>query len=430
VCSSDLWVADFNDATLTALVDEAMSSNFNLLQTAARVEQARQQARASRSSLWPSLNGDISARSTEPSDAAGGSTFESYGAGLSVSWEADVLGRVRDGAKAGAVDYFASQADYEDVRLATAGAIASGWYNLTRFRLLAQLSDDDVATQERSLRLTQRRFNAGVGGALDVRLARSSLASSQANQAQALNAQNNAARRLEVLLGRYPAAALEADGDLPTLAELAGVGAPGELLARRPDLRASEARLEAAGLRARVARKALLPRLTLTASYGSSGVADFSDVFDPSFVASTIGAGLLQPIFRGGALRAEAGRSRAVAEERLAAYANLALNAFREAEDALDADTALTAQENALAIAAEEAVQAEALAERNYRQGVGTIFELLDAQRRRINAQRQFISIRADRVANRVQLHLAIGGAFMTRTDLSQATPTNEDADT
>src|SRR5690606_28350357 len=137
----------------------------------------------------------------------------------------------------------------------------------------------------------------------------------------------------------------------------------------------------------------------------------FDDVFDPDYVASTIAGGLLQPVFRGGALRAESGRARAVAEERLAAYANLALTAYREAEDALDAEAAFTEQENALLIAAEEARQAEALAERNCTPGVGTIFELLEAHRRRISAERPLIATRADRVSTRIGLYLAIGGA-------------------
>lgn len=422
------WIAAFNDPALTALVEEAMEGNLDLAQTAARVEQARQLARSAGAPLFPSLDVDVSGGEVTAADVVGGGTTESYGAGASVSWEADVWGRVRDGARAGAADYLASQADYDDVRLATAGAIATGWYDLAEARLLTQLAEDDVATQERSLRLTQRRFNSGVSGALDVRLARSSLASSQSALAQSRNFENSVARRLEVLLGRYPAAALEASDGLPTLPALSGVGAPGELLARRPDLRAAEARLEAAGLRARVARKALLPRLTLSGSY-ASGSSDFGDVFDPDFFATSIAAGLVQPIFRGGALRAESGRARAVAEERLAAYANLALAAFREAEDALDAESSLEIQEDALAIAAEEAVQAEALAERNYTSGVGTIFELLDAQRRRINAQRQLIFIRADRVTNRVRLHMAIGGAYLTRPTLADASADDEDAE-
>lgn len=405
------WIASFDDPALSFLVEDSMSTNWDLAASASRLEQAREQARAAGAPLWPSLDANVSGATTETGAAVpafGGP--ESYGLSVSASWEADVWGRVRDSARAGATDALATEADFAGARLALEGAVARGWYDLTQARLLVQLAEDDVRTQERSLTLTQRRYESGVTGALDVRLSRSSLATSQAALYQAQNQRNNAARRLEVLLGRYPAAAMSAAPDLPVLPDLSGVGAPGDLLVRRPDLRAAEARLEAAGLRARQARKALLPRLTLTGTSGTN-VGDFDEVFDADYVTSTIAGGLLQPIFRGGALRAEAGRARALAEERLAAYANQALTAYREAEDALDAETALSLQEDALLVAVQEAREAEALAERNYSSGVGTIFELLDAQRRRINAERQYITTRAARVSNRVGFHLAIGGA-------------------
>ena len=407
------WVGGFGDPGLERVLSAALSDNFDLAAASARLEQARQQARAAGAPLFPAIDANLSASGSEFGDAVigvGGS--ESYGLSASASWEADVWGRVRDGARAGAVDAVASEADYMGARLSLAGAVARGWYDLAEAQLLVVLAEDEVATQERSLRLTQRRYESGVTGALDVRLARSSLATSQFSRAQSRTFRNNAARRLEVLLGRYPAGAIAGPTDLPDLPALDGSGAPADLLARRPDLRAAEARLESAGLRARQARKALLPRLTLTGSSGTN-VGEFSDVFDSDYLVSTIGGGLLQPIFRGGALRAEAGRARAAADERLAAYANLALTAYREAEDALDAEMSLVEQEAALAVAADEAAEAEALAERNYTSGVGTIFELLDAQRRRISAQRQLITIRADRVTNRIGLHLAIGGDIL-----------------
>jgi NodT family efflux transporter outer membrane factor (OMF) lipoprotein len=405
------WIATFDDPALSFLIDDSLSSNWDLAAAASRLEQAREQARVAGAPLWPSVDANLTGSSTDYGDGLGAiSGTENYGLSLSASWEADVWGRVRDSARAGAIDAFATEADFAGARLALLGAVARGWYDLTQARLLVQLAEDDVRTQERSLQLTQRRYESGVTGALDVRLSRSSLATSQAALYQSQNQRNNAARRLEVLLGRYPAAAMTAAPELPQLPDLIGAGTPGDLLVRRPDLRAAEARLESAGLRARLARKALLPRLTITGS-GSTNVNDFDEVFDADYMASTIAGGLLQPIFRGGALRAEAGRARAAAEERLAAYANLALTAYREAEDALDAETALSLQEGALLVAVQEAREAELLAERNYSSGVGTIFELLDAQRRRINAERQYINTRAARVSNRVGFHLSIGGA-------------------
>ncbi len=407
VPASGDWVAGFDDPTLNALVEEGFAINYNLAATAARLEQAFAIATQAGAGRFPSV--DLNSRNTRtdsrPVDSG------TFGLSLQASWEADVWRRVANQAKAGTLDAEAAFADLEGARLSLAGQIAQGWYDLVEARLNTALSEDEVATFERSLRLTQRRYDAGVAGALDVRLSRSSLALSEASLAQRRNFENGAARGLEVLLGRYPAALIESDPDLPTLAPLTGVGAPGDLLARRPDLRAAEARLESSGYRAKVARKALLPSLTLSAS-GAGANTKLENVLDVDGLVSTLTASLLQPIFRGGALRAEVRRSDGVVRERLYAFANQVLTAYREAEDALDAEIALAIQEEALGRAADEAREAESLAERNYTRGVGTIFELLDAQRRRINAERSLIGTRAERVANRIRLHLAIGGEF------------------
>lgn len=444
------WIASFGDPALSALIAEALENNYDLAAAAARLEQARASARVAGAPRLPRLdarldrsqnefavsgaipttdvNGDgeidqndVIADPNSASEVVTIAEANNAGLGVSASWEADVWGRVRDVAKAGQQDAFAAQANFDDAQLSLAGSVARGWYDLIQARLLTLLAEDDVATQERSLRLTRRRFEAGLATSLDVRLARSSLASSEANLLLQQNLENNAARSLEVLLGRYPSAEINAADALPQLPELETVGAPGELLARRPDLRSAEASLQAAGFRASAARKALMPQLTLTATYGTDGE-DFSEAFDPDYLVSRLAGSLLQPVFRGGALLAESERAKQSAYERLAIYANTALAAFNEAEAALDAETTLAARDNALAIAVEEALAAEELAEREYSRGVGTIFDLLNAQSRRISAERQLIAVRRDRVVNRVNLYVAIGGDFLTDFESDPAT--------
>ncbi len=409
------WLNAFDDAALRGLVVEAIENNYDLAAAAARFEQAEASAVAAGAPRLPSVDLNMSGSQTEsvidgatPTDV----TTNATSLALSASWELDLWRRLANQAEAGDLDALASEADLADARLSLAGSIARAWYDLIEARLLFELAADDVATQERSLNLTQRRFSAGVSTALDVRLARSSLATAQAQLANRENLLNVFARRLEALLGRYPAAELATSAPLPSLEPLDGAGAPGDLLARRPDLRAAEARLYSAGLRADAARAALLPRLTLSGSAGAGGDA-IGEMFDPDYLATQIAASLLQPIFRGGALRAEARRAEAAAQERVANYASLALSAYEEAENAIDADASLALQEASFEAAADEAVAAEALAEREYTRGVGTIFDLLNAQSRRISAQRSLINTRAQRLDNRIQLYIAIGGDFL-----------------
>ena len=164
-------------------------------------------------------------------------------------------------------------------------------------------------------------------------------------------------------------------------------------------------------MRASQARKALLPRLTLTGTADLGGP-DIEDLLDVDTLVARLIGNVAQPIFRGGSLRAEVTRQEAVARERLASYANAALFAWQEAENALEAEILLADREAALEEAAEEAARAEELAERQYNNGLRTIFDLLDAQARRITSESQYLTASRQRVSNRVQLYLAIGGDF------------------
>ncbi len=465
------WVAAFGDEQLHGLIDEAMRRNNTLLAAAANLDAARANSKISRAAMLPQLNASGGASRnaivTDPSLAAqsGGAPVGSglraheledmFGidvdgdgkldgldldqngvldAGLpnrrvyinnfslsaTWSWEIDLWGRLTDETKAAYREARASYADYSAARLSLAGSVAQSWFSLIEARLQRELADRDVAARESNLRVTERRYERGVASSLDVRLARSALGTSQANRAFRQQAEKEAARRLEVLLGRYPSAELDAASALPALHPLAGAGAPGDILARRPDLAAAEARMEAAGLRARAARKQLLPRLTLSSNFGTSGP-DLEDVLDPERLAGNMAAGLFQPLFQGGRILANSKRARATAESTLLSYAQTALEAYEEAETAISAETYLALREDALKLAYEEAAAAEELTERRYASGAATIFDLLNAQTRRISSESAYIQATQQRVSNRVLLYLAIGGDFLTDATLAAA---------
>lgn len=476
------WLAPFGDEALYSLVNEAMAHNNDLLAAAANLDAARAGAKIARANLLPTLNavggasrnaivsdpslaaqaggapvaGGTSAKELEQQfgvDAdndgkldgldlfigpAGGTPgqdgiaesplpnrrayINNYNIGAQINWEIDLWGRLTDETRAAYKDAKASFADLDAAQLSIAGAVTQSWFGLIEARQQRELAERDVAARESNLRVTERRYERGVASSLDVRLSRSALGSSQANLAFRQRSEKEAARRVEVLLGRYPAAELAAAERLPELPALAGAGAPGEILARRPDLIAAEARMEANGLRARAARKALLPRLTISSQIGTSGP-ELADLIDPERLAGNIAAGLFQPIFQGGRVRANAKRQRAIAEASLLDYAQTALEAYEEAENAIGAETFLAASETALKYAYEEAAAAEELTERRYASGTATIFDLLNAQTRRISAESQYILAQRQRVSNRVALYLAIGGDFITQTAAAEPSP-------
>lgn len=426
------WVAAFNDAVLRSLISEAVENNNDLLAAAANLDQARAGARITLSNQLPTIGANFSAGRnaivTNPTAAAeaGGSGgtqssrlyINNFSLGGNLRWEIDLWGRLTDETRASYKDAKAAYADLAGARLSIAARVSQAWFALIEARQQRELAERDTEARERNLRVTERRYDRGVSSSLDVRLSRSALGSSQANLALRRRLEAEASRALEVLLGRYPAAELEAVESLPVLPPLEGAGAPGEILARRPDLIAAEARMEAAGLRSRAARKQFLPQLTFTAQAGTSGP-DISDLLDPRRLAGNFANGLFQPLFQSGRLIANSKRARAVAEAALYNYAQTVLTAYQEAENAIAAETLLETREDALRLAYEEAAAAEELTERRYNSGAATIFNLLDAQTRRISAESQYIQAQQQRVSNRVQLYLAIGGDFLTQEKLA-----------
>jgi len=405
------WVGSFSDGTLSQLVGEALDANTNIRAAAARVDAALARADISAADRLPSVNANSSASRNESAGTSPGSTRLS--GGVSASWEADLWGRIKDDIQSSELEAAATTADYAGARLSIAGQVSQSWFDLIEARLLTELSERDVETLERALRLTQRRFEGGVTGSSDVRLARSSLANAEALQASRRQSLSSITRRLETLLRRYPAEEIQAAADLPVLPPLIGAGTPGYILRKRPDLLAAERRLQAQGLQIDVARKNLLPRLTLDGS-GSLAAGGLNKLFDIDALVGSLMAGLSAPIFQGGRLKANVVQQEAILRQQLETYAGTALDAYLEVENALDGEQRLYEREAALRTSLDEAREAENRLELRYTEGLATILQLLDAQSRRISAEGQLIGARKERLANRVRMHVALGGGLET----------------
>jgi len=347
------WLAQFDDPTMNALVNEAMAGNPNLQAAEARARVARETARSIFGRSLPSVNYSFNNAfsSNFSSTALGGGVVvdgrfsqPNFSQQFQFSWELDLWGRVAAGNRAAKQDYQASEADFAAAQLALAGQTAIAWINLNSSLQQEEVTRRTYEARQQIVQLTDRRFARGLNTALDVRTARTQLATSEALIAGQEQATSNAARQLEVLLGRYPAAEIEASGDLPMLEDIINLGNPTLLLARRPDIAAAEARLEAAGFRAEQARLALLPAFRLSSGISNSSSIEFADIVDPERISANILGGLTQSIWSGGALRADKRASFANVEAFAATYTNTVLTAWREVEDALAADVFLERQ--------------------------------------------------------------------------------------
>ncbi len=416
------WLDDLNSAEMSTLAREALAGSPDLQIVEARYQAARWRARgAFGGNLLPSLSvGADGSRTETPTGTEERIRSDMLTSSVVASWEIDLWGRLTSRALAADLSADAARQDLNDARLSVAGQSSQAWVDLIEAQQLLALAQEDLQTRERALDLTQRRYDAGLISSLNLRTARSQVASARGFQAQAQDSLLIASRRLQEIMGRYPDGSLRAEGELPTLAPLAAAGAPSDLLERRPDVLASENRMRAAGFRIHEARAAMLPRLTLRASAGLSTDPitnpnpQLSDVDDSVNMISNVVAGLTMPIFNGGALLSE---SRATVADRRAAasdYVRTSIAAWREVEGTISADQSLEVREEQFGIAANEAREAQALAEREYARGVATLFELIDAYTRRIDAERGLITARAARISNRISYHVALGGGART----------------
>ncbi|MEL7128663.1 MAG: efflux transporter outer membrane subunit [Pseudomonadota bacterium] len=414
------WLEVFDDPMMIALVNEAMESNPTIRASEARVRAAKQQARAvfGRSLPSASYSFDNGYSTVVNSQTLGGGVVvdgrfsqPSYRQSLDLAWELDLWGRVRAENQAARTDFFATEADLAAAQLSLGGQTATAWIDLNAALEQVRIARETFDANKRIVELTERRFERGLSTALDVRTARTQLATSEAQIAAQEQIRANAVRRLEVLLGRYPSAELEAPSVLPTLDPIESSGNPLLLLTRRPDIAAAEARVEAAGLRAEQARLGILPAFRASGSVFNSSSIEFGDIFDIDRISANVFGSLTQTIWAGGALRAEKRAAVANAEALAADYTNTVLTAWREVEDALDADVFLETQLNAQIRALEEARLAEELATRQYQNGLVSIFNLIQSQITRFGSEASAISAAQARANNRINYYMALGGS-------------------
>ncbi len=409
------WLNDFDSPELAPLVEEALQHNADLRNAAARFAQSIAEARIAGADQLPEaglgLNGTRQKISSFGPTTTGGIHFDNYNLALNLSWELDLWGRLRDRTSAALAQVEGSQAEWRGARLSLAAQVSKSWFNYTEAQQQLALAQRTAQAYAENLKTFEARFRRGLSAGLDLRRIRTQSASADAEVESRRQALDRAARTLEVLLGRYPAADIAPADTLPPLPRAVPAGLPAELLSRRPDLIAAERRLAAADKELRASRKDLLPKISLTAAGGSSSQ-EFENLLNSDFSVWSLGANLTQPIFQGGRIRANIDRSKALREQAAASYRATALEAFLEVESTLAAERFLQQQQAHLARAAEEAAASEKLAWERYRNGTTDFLNVLDSQRTADSARSRLIAIRNLLLQNRIDLYLALGGPF------------------
>ncbi len=415
------WWRIYNDAALDRLVEQALAGNMDVLVAVARVDEAAALLGLAQSGLRPQVEAGASAGRSLSSAATGllppgiARERDDYRAALSVSYEVDVFGRLRNATGAARADLAASIAVRDAVRLSLAARVARSYSALAALDAQVELTRRVLASREESLALQRRRREAGVTSDYDLRQFEAETATVRAQLPPLLRDRDIEEAALAVLVGRTPREVMEgtvnrARGQLEQpVAAVVPQGLPSELLLRRPDLIEAEQRLIAANARVAVARAAYFPSITLSGALGSES-AELGDLFTgPAGIWSFV-ASLAQPIYGGGRLDAQ--RDAALARERaaLAQYQGAIRNAFGEVRQALVAQTRARESYDAQDQRVRALQETVRLARLRYANGVTSQLEVLDAERGLLAAQTARIeALRAQRAAV-ADLFRALGG--------------------
>jgi outer membrane protein, multidrug efflux system len=410
---SDDWLQSFKDAGLERIVAEAIANNLDLRQAAARVEAARQSVIVVGSQLKPQVAATVGGADVQSRNSASEQSqqFQSnleYG---TVSWEPDIWGRLRAQRAAAQANYEAVAFDYAFARQSLAATTAKSWYLAIETRQLLGLAEQSVEIYTQLLELVKVRRAAGKVADLDVQEATYQLDEAQNQLRIAQGRYSEARRALELLIGRYPAAELEVAENFVPLPPPVAPGIPSSLLERRPDI-VSAQRVVLVAFRVQEAAKlALLPSFALTLEGGrlSDRLLDVLHL-NPWLVRSA--AGMFVPIYQGGALRAEVKIATAKEQESIAYFGKIALTAFGEVEAALTNEN-LFAERLPLTEGALHAhIETVRIAKLRYQAGAMDLLSLLQLQERELASQDELIRLRNAQLANRINLHLALGGSF------------------
>ncbi|MFL6551416.1 MAG: efflux transporter outer membrane subunit [Povalibacter sp.] len=406
----DDWLHSFQDPVLDQLVREALARNFDLRVAAARVEQAGQYVVMAQSSLRPSVQ--LFGTGGSKTGGSGDATSALQAIMLGASWELDIWGRLRYARNAAQEDYASARGDLEFARQSLAASVAKAWFTATQLSLHATIVEEMARASGELHVLAQDRERVGAGTDSETAVANANVREVQATLQQVQLARSQALRALELLLGRYPAAEIEARVQLLAMPGPLSTGIPLQMLERRPDVVAAERRVAAAFNRIGEAKAARLPQITLSANFGAfaSEILELKEDYEnPS---AGLGAQLLAPIYRGGALNAKVEIRTLEQKEAIADYARVALRAIGEVENALAASESLETQSALLTEALREQTRALEFTETRFRIGRADR-RAVEQQRLTVQSARiALLDAQTSELATRVNLHLALGGSF------------------
>ena len=411
------WWTVFNDAKLTALVQEAFQSNLDLQIATTRIRQARASRGIARSGIGPTVDASGSFRRSQA--ASGGSgmkspTVNNYQAGFDAGWEIDIFGGVRRGIEAADAQLQATVENRRDILVTLAAEVARNYIELRTYQQRLAIARKNLKTQEHSAELTRKRFEGGFVSGLDVANADAQVATTEAQVPLLESAARQTTYALSVLVGREPGALVSDLSEtvaMPLVPPAAPIGVPSDLLRRRPDILLAEADIHAATANIGVAKADLYPRVTINASIGwNSG--NSGDLFNSLSRFWSFGPSVSWNLFQTGRTLSNVELRKALQDEFILAYRKTVLTAIQEVENALVASTKEQEHRKSLQAAVVANRKAAKLATELYTQGHTGFLNVLSAQRALYSSEDSLAQSNQAMAVQLITLYKALGGGW------------------
>ena len=412
------WRDFFADAKLRSLIDLALANNRDLRVAVLNIAQARAQYRVQDASTWPTLNasGSGSASRTPASLSGTGQAVVGHQVSANIgtsAYELDLFGRVRSLNAQALESYLATTEARRGTQISLVAEVASAYLTWSADLDRLALARQTLQSQSDTYGLTQRRFELGTDSALTLRQQQTSVESARVDVASYTAQVALDQNALALLLGTAVPAELAPTGLATRVSALPDLpaGLPSDLLQRRPDILQAEHTLQAASFNIGAARAAFYPRISLTASAGSSSN-DLSGLFKAGSGAWSFVPQITLPLFDGGANQANLDIATVTRDINVAQYEKTIQTAFREVADALAQRSNLGDQLSAQQALVDATADSFKLSDARFRRGVDSYLDVMVTQRSLYTAQQGLIGTQLSRLANEVTLYKVLGGGW------------------
>jgi multidrug efflux system outer membrane protein len=414
------WWQIFDDPALDAYEQQLLQANQSLAAARGRLDQARALARVATADMFPQLSTDPSAvreRGSGNRPLSGVvQSVRPYTQGVftipfSLSYEADLFGRVRRNVEATNASLQSTAADLQNVQLVLTAELAADYFTLRELDAEFGVVQESVGYQRKGLDLLNNRHDGGIASGLEVAQQAALLDSTLSQLALVQQSRAQFEHAIAVLVGQTASSLNVPAAPLRATPPPVPLGVPSDVLERRPDISTAERQMAFQNAQVGIAHTAFYPHITLSGSGGWQS-RDIATLFNAPSLFWSLGVDALQPVFEGGRNRANLAAARAAYDQFVANYRQSVLTAFQEVEDGISNLSTLSQALATQGAAVEDARRALAIANNRYVGGVTTYLDVITAQTTLLTSERLQTQLLGQQMISSVYLVKALGGGW------------------